>query len=71
MIEFKSDIAAWWGKEYLPEICECFSWRLGFQSIINQLTYYMLLIKAMWFGCKHVAYNLELSVQLGSRIGRL
>ena len=25
----------------------------------------MLLIKAMWFGCKHVAYNLELNVQLG------
>ena len=23
----------------------------------------MLLIKARWFGCKHVAYNLEISVQ--------
>ena len=71
MKEFKSDSVAWWGKEYLPEIWECFSWRSEFQSIINQLTYDMLLIKAMWFGCKHVAYNLELSVQLGRRIGRL
>ena len=25
----------------------------------------MLLIKARWFGCKHVAYNLEISIQLG------
>ena len=34
----------------------------------------MLLIKARWFGCKHVAYNLEISIQLGClkiRIGRL